>query len=93
MESRPYASWQMDTLFKEFDMNKSGDVDDDDVRYLLFSSYIDPKAAKKKYRRVRDLEGLQKTMVQVCVPRTSHDCPHIRVMIAHTHVMMAHTHT
>ena len=27
----------MDDLFKEFDMNNSGDVDDDDVRYLTSS--------------------------------------------------------
>ena len=54
----------MDKLFAEFDMNKSGDVDDDDVRYLLYSSYTDPKAVKKSYKRVRDLDGMQKTMVQ-----------------------------
>ena len=48
----------MDDLFKDFDFNESGDVDDDDVRYLLYSSYTDPKASKKKYKRVRDLERL-----------------------------------
>ena len=53
----------MDQLFKEFDYNASGDVDDDDVRYLLYSHYTDPKAAKKSYRRVRDLEAFQKLMV------------------------------
>ena len=52
----------MDTLFSEFDMNQSGDVDDDDVRYLLYSSFTDPKASKRTYKRVRDLQGLQKVM-------------------------------
>ena len=54
----------MDNLFKEFDFNASGDVDDDDVRYLMYSSHTDPKASKKAYKRVRDLPGMQKTMVQ-----------------------------
>ena len=62
--TRDHFNVEMDTLFKEFDMNKSGDVDDDDVRYLMFSSYTDPKASKKKYKRVRDIEGMQKVMVQ-----------------------------
>lgn len=55
---------EMDSLFKEFDMNKSGDVDDDDVRYLLYSSFTDPKAVQKSYRRVRDLLSMQKHMIQ-----------------------------
>ena len=63
-QTQTHFNQSMDALFKEFDMNNSGDVDDDDVRYLLFSSYTDPKAAKKKYKRVRDLEGMQKVMVQ-----------------------------
>jgi dynein heavy chain len=55
---------EMDTLFAEFDMNNSGDVDDDDVRYLMYSQHTDPKAAKKIYRRVKDLDQMQKHMVQ-----------------------------
>ena len=54
---------EMDKLFKEFDMNCNGEVDDDDVRYLLYSSYTDPKAPKKAYKRVKDLDGFQKLMV------------------------------
>ena len=49
----------MDKLFAEFDMNNSGDVDDDDVRYLLYSSYTDPKASKKEYKRIKDLSQMQ----------------------------------
>ena len=55
---------EMDKLFKEFDTNANGEVDDDDVRYLLYSCYTDPKASKKSYRRVRDLPEFQKNMVQ-----------------------------
>eukprot|EP00966_Prymnesium_polylepis_P118665 2743196-Prymnesium_polylepis.1 len=52
----------MDKLFADFDMKWNGDVDD--ARYLLYSSYTEPKAPKKTYKRVRDLNGMQKTMVQ-----------------------------
>ena len=58
-----HFNMDMDVLFKEFDMNCSGGVDDDDVRYLLYSSYTDPKAAKKTYKRVRDVPAMQKLMV------------------------------
>lgn len=54
----------LDKVFSDNGMNKSGDVDDDDVRYLLYSSFSDPKAIKKTYKRVVDLEGMRQTMVQ-----------------------------
>ena len=62
--TQTHFNQSMDNLFKEFDFNASGDVDDDDVRYLMYSSHTDPKASKKAYKRVRDLPGMQKTMVQ-----------------------------
>ena len=54
-----HFNMDMNVLFKEFDFNESGDVDDDDVRYLLYSHFTDPKAAKKTYRRVRDVDGFR----------------------------------
>ena len=63
-QTKKHFDVDMDKLFAEFDFNGSGDVDDDDIRYLLYSSYTDPKASKKKYKRVRDIEGMQKNMVQ-----------------------------
>ena len=47
----------MDKLFTQFGMNQNGEVDDDDVRYLLYSSYTDPKAARKTYKRVISLRA------------------------------------
>ena len=57
--TQKHFSVSMDKLFSDCAINSSGGVDDDDVRYLLYSSAIDPKATRKTYKRVCDTSGFQ----------------------------------
>ena len=54
----------LEGLFKSYGIHCENEVDEDDARYLLYSSFTDPKASKKTYQRVADPPALQTTMTQ-----------------------------
>ena len=49
----------MQGLFSHLAADEGGSVTEDDLRSLIYCDFVDPKAADKNYREVRDMERLR----------------------------------